>query len=463
MNPYSAGRNPYEYNLYGDSANGNAGSYSPGAILSRGQQGKRSASNPYAGILDFLPGGGFTPNYRDPEFGAEPITPPPSPGQPPPPPPGVGLGPGNGEIIPFPKDPTVEPPWLGNVGGGTIGQFPPGSIPGNPRHPYDPGQQGPRGYQRPPLDRTRPNDPMAEAPWIDPNSPKYSPPEYASLDEWGKANAAATTGLQYGTGFLAQQKDAIAAGTADPKAMPDDLLSKLGYSPDEIAKMRNAPSGAPSPPPPTGNNNPDPQNRYGDILSQLQGLLGPQFQYEQNQLNRNMNQQASVLGDLNAGGYRVENDAANSTLVDKQNSRLSDYLMTAQQSDMNRALQKYIADEQAATSRYGADQSLLGAKAGAGAGVSAAQIAALASKYGIDANLLLGNRRLDLEGQQNLNSYNLGLAGLGLQQYEFDNPSINALLSAYLNLSPEQMSIIGAGLNFPSYGYQPNYNPYYHP
>lgn len=52
--------------------------------------------------------------------------------------------------------------------------------------------------------------------------------------------------------------------------------------------------------------------------------------------------------------------------------------------------------------------------------------------------------------------YDLGLAGLGLDKYKFDNPNINALLGYYLQMSPEQLAMFASNPQlFPGYAYRP--------
>jgi hypothetical protein len=172
---------------------------------------------------------------------------------------------------------------------------------------------------------------------------------------------------------------------------------------------------------------------YAGILSQLQQLMNPQFNFESDQLNRHMNAQAALTGDFASGGYGEVNGRANAQLAADQGNRVSGMLNTDWQNELDRILKQYGIDIGSADSRYGAD-----------AGVKAAGIGAGASRYATDQRNNEAN-----------NSYNLGLAGLGLDKYKFDNPDINRLLGYYMQMSPEQLAQFATGTPnfFPTFGY----------
>lgn len=83
----------------------------------------------------------------------------------------------------------------------------------------------------------------------------------------------------------------------------------------------------------------------GDAVSQMRSLLGNQFGMERDDLARQMNAQAVLTGDVNAGTY---NDAkfgrAQAQLVGEQGKRLTDAAVAANESGQQRMLQKYIAE-----------------------------------------------------------------------------------------------------------------------
>jgi hypothetical protein len=64
--------------------------------------------------------------------------------------------------------------------------------------------------------------------------------------------------LQYGAGFLQQQREGIANKTIDPKSLPDDLLTALGYTPQQIADLRKPPAQQQQPTPDGGGHSNDP-------------------------------------------------------------------------------------------------------------------------------------------------------------------------------------------------------------
>lgn len=173
--------------------------------------------------------------------------------------------------------------------------------------------------------------------------------------------------------------------------------------------------------------------------------MGGQFDYEQSQLNRRMNAQAAITGDINSGGYGEVSGRANAQLAADQGNRLSGYLNTDWQSALDRALQTYGIDTQAATGRYSADAGVAAASQGAGASMYAANLGFQEAQIRDATSRYQGNQQ-----------YDLGLAGLGLDKYKFDNPNINALLGYYLQMSPEQLAMFASNPQlFPGYAYRP--------
>lgn len=184
---------------------------------------------------------------------------------------------------------------------------------------------------------------------------------------------------------------------------------------------------------------------WNSILQQLQGMMNPQFQFESNQLNRNMNAQAALTGDMNSGGYGEVSGRANAQLSADQGNRLSGMLNTDWQNALARELQKYGIDVGSADSRYTADRGV----DAAGLHASAATTAAAMGLQGTMAGL--GQQETESKRQWDEYWGNLGLGARG-QDYGF----LSSLLGGMSQYSPESLNqgVLGGG-NFPGYSYFP--------
>lgn len=419
-----------EYNPMGDSANGYAGTVSPGALSNQAgssPSGGGSNSNPYAEILKFLPrvsaiGQGGDPNPITPHVPNDPTsaTPP-------------AYGPSTATLPPSETTP---------------GQNPRGGHPSAPPPTYSATNPPPRP------DGT--DDPAIAANWyrqfayIDPSFGNITPNDV-------NAYRSNPQGMTFDKWYLAGNRAPATAGT-DPNGNPIPAPTDPNSTPPAGTLPPTGTGGGtpggfgaptPSATPPVAPKAPDPSG-YAGILKQLQDLMGGQFSYEATQLNRRLNGQAAMLGDTASGGYQEVNARANTQLEADQGNRLSGYLNTDWQSSLDRALQEYGIDKNSSTA--------LGvAGINAGATMGAAGASAGASRYATDAALqeaMIRDRTSRYQGDQ---SYNLGLAGLGLDQYKFDNPSINALLGMYLQMSPEQLAQFASNPQlFPGYAYTPH-------
>lgn len=203
--------------------------------------------------------------------------------------------------------------------------------------------------------------------------------------------------------------------------------------------------GAPSPIPKgqTGGSQPG-SSDWQSILAQLQKMMNPQFDYESGQLNRHLNAQAALTGDLNSGGYGEVSGRANAQLSADQGNRLSTMLNTDWQNQLARELQKYGIDIGSADSRYSADRGV----DAAGLHASAASAAAGMGLQGT----LAGLAQQETESKRQWDEYwgNLGLGARG-QDYDF----LGRLLSGMGQYSPESLNGQALGGPFPGYSYFP--------
>lgn len=428
MNRYETDQSGYgnrygsqEYNPNGDIANGYTGTVMPGAVANQVSSSTPSTSkNPYAEILNYLP----------------PVQAP------------AAASVVNPDAPSTPKDPTL--PIV--TGGPSVGQKTP-----------PPAQVDTRGRAvAPPVQYSNSNPPPRPA---DMSDPAVAAAYYRN---WGTNQGltgynqlfANITGddvntqrnLAVGGKFAAmghpEYQDFGTWYLAGKPMPPTDPGPTTPITPDP-AKPISGSSGGTSYGMPPGQNQPiAPQQSsdYSGILKQLQDLMAGQNTYEHTQLNRGMDARAAALGDFQSGGYGEINARANAQLTANEGDKLSGYLNQDWQSSLDRALQQYGINSSAASARYSADASLAGAGASAGA-----------SRYATDAALREAMIRDQTQRYQGDQSYNLGLAGLGLDQYKFDNPSINALLGMYLQMSPEQLAQFASNPQlFPGYYYQPH-------
>lgn len=217
-------------------------------------------------------------------------------------------------------------------------------------------------------------------------------------------------------------------------------------------------------------------------------------------MNRQLMAQLAQTGGINSGGAQEAIGHANARLAADQGARLSNYLQQGSQSALDRALQlysintsagtaqkqidsqqaiaqmnndtqrlgittndqlqrylssqdnalrKYGIDAQSVWERYNADVQLQGQSTSANAMVNAAALQAAASQAIAEKNsqtqLAMNALNNQTQRESNANNYNAALANLGLQQYEFEHPSFDSLLQAYLGMSPEKLAIAGAG------------------
>lgn len=420
MNNYAAVPNEYrvpEYNPTGDSGNGYAGTVTPGAISNQINSSSGGASNnPYADILKYLPRAraASTPSLGDspynPAAGSDPVT-------------------------------TPVVPTASALAATAIGRTRPSAPPQVYSDANPPPHPGPNaslteignyyrsfGYKNPAFSGIRDAD--IQAYWND------------------------NKGMQFGDWYLAGNRAPADGPTTvfdnpnptptTPPVVPTPVTPTPTPTPTAPTPSFGAPP-APAATPPPASGAPA-SSDYSGILAQLQKLMGGQFDYESTQLNRRMNAQGAISGDLNSGGFGEVSGRANAQLAADQGNRLSGYLNTDWQSSLDRALQEYGINTQAATGRYAAD-----------AGVSAAAQGAGASMYGANIGLQEAQLRDATSRYQGNQQYDLGLAGLGLDKYKFDNPNINALLGYYLQMSPEQLAQFASNPTlFPGYTYTPH-------
>lgn len=435
MNNYATVPNEYrvpEYNPTGDSGNGYAGTVTPGAISNQINSSTGGVSNnPYADILKYLPRARAA---STPSLGDSPYNP-------------AGTTPG-----------TTTPQATLTRSDPSLGTATPA----------------------PSMGRTRPSAPPSI--YSDENPPPHPGPN-ASLTEignyyrsFGYKNPAFSgirdadiqaywndnKGMQFGDWYLAGNRapadgpttvfdnpNPTPATTPTPTPTPTPVVPTPVLGGGNVAPRfdpnTQLPGGQPLPASSTAGT-PSSASDYSGILAQLQKLMGGQFDYESTQLNRRMSAQGAVSGDLNSEGFGEVSGRANAQLAADQGNRLSGYLNTDWQSSLDRALQEYGINTQAATGRYAAD-----------AGVSAAAQGAGASMYGANIGLQEAQLRDATSRYQGNQQYDLGLAGLGLDKYKFDNPNINALLGYYLQMSPEQLAQFASNPTlFPGYAYTPH-------
>jgi hypothetical protein len=160
--------------------------------------------------------------------------------------------------------------------------------------------------------------------------------------------------------------------------------------------------------PPTTNVTPGVQQQQGDMqstIARLQEILNPGFQWEQDQLTRAARASSAVNGGYadDSGGFGAKLINAQQGLAANQGSRLSDYAAEADQKALDRALQYYMTNTQAGSSRYEVDATK--AIAAMNADIQKLGIMTNAdiergkldlSKYGIDQNDVLERYKADL-------------------------------------------------------------------
>jgi hypothetical protein len=165
-----------------------------------------------------------------------------------------------------------------------------------------------------------------------------------------------------------------------------------------------APPASVTPPSNAGSVSPD-STDPNTIFANLQKTLAPGFQYEQDQLTR-----AARASTAANGGYADDSGGAGANLLNaqqglaaNQGTRLSDYAATAEQKSLDRALQYYMTNTTAGTSRYeidtnkaiadmNADVQKLGIRTNADIEQGKLDL----SRYGIDKNDLLDRYKSEL-------------------------------------------------------------------
>lgn len=448
--PYN-GDNAPEYNVNGDSGNGRQGSYSPGAIQNRATQKPQRSGNPYADILNFI---------QKPQ------------------PPRVGTAASNSYVGDVPNTGSNNP-----TGGGapssdpfnTTGGFVPAPIAGLPQTP-DPLNNGGGGFTPAP---TQP--PLREG-----TGPGTNPPgagqgqQPASTQPPGQtftpgSGTPVNTTLPPAPVFVNGQAAPPTPVTPQPPQVP---------APSMPAAPQNPQAPDVTPPP----ERPDPTNwrevtmpnvpdlsGYGAILGQL---FRPQFQQEQQDLTGQLRGLGALTGDTNATGYAEIEGREMNRLRGQQSAFLGDKTHEAYQNALDRALKQYETDSESNLGRYRIDADKFAAQIAADTqrfGISTnaqmekylADQRAELEKYGIDVNALMDRYKADLQSKGVIytadrqfdaavmdnairqyiadQQYNLGVGQLGLEQYKWDNPSFNAILAAYLGMSPEQLALAGIG------------------
>jgi hypothetical protein len=170
----------------------------------------------------------------------------------------------------------------------------------------------------------------------------------------------------------------------------------------------------------------------GSVQDMIHKLLSPLFQQQQGDLTRQMNANAAVTGDINAGGYSGTGPSSLnrqlSNLMAQQGAQEGGYLQTANEDALQRQLQLELGQLGLQGTKYSADQGLAGARYGSAATASAAQTAANASMHNADQNYNLGLGNLDVSRENNLMNFMANMYGMTPQ-----------MLSALLAGSPESL------------------------
>lgn len=231
-------------------------------------------------------------------------------------------------------------------------------------------------------------------------------PPQMSQEELQKANAAATP-MQYGSGYIQQLKSGIDAKTIDPKSLPDDQLKALGYTPEQIAALKQTPaSGAPSAPGTPGQPQVDPTYAY------LRSLLNPGFQQEQDDFLRKIASSAATTGAAQSGAYLESQSRGLADLMNAQGSQLAGYSFQGAEAQKQRALEEAIANIQARAN-------VSAAQAHAAGTTSAAQIAANANRYSVDQEMQRLLTQLPYQDKWQGYGFQLGEDQLGANYYQY--------------------------------------------
>lgn len=239
------------------------------------------------------------------------------------------------------------------------------------------------------------------------------------------------------------------------------------------------------------------------ILSRTNSNYAPLFRQQRSDLANTLNAQAALLGTTNSGGYGAKFGKAQERLAADQGAQLSqatesaldralkaygigseaqtarekmksDQLIAKMEDDTKRLgiqtnadLEKYLAANENELKRYGIDKGDVlerykaelaadNVKFEVNGQLQAAKLNSAASRAMAEASSRrqyeLGMRQLDQSERDSVRRHEIDLGQLGLDKYKFDNPSFNAILQAYLGLTPEQMALIVAqGVPFPNW------------
>lgn len=202
------------------------------------------------------------------------------------------------------------------------------------------------------------------------------------------------------------------------------------------------------------------------IADYLRELLGPSFEWEQQQLAKYARAEAALTGQIDSGGFGANLGSAQAQLAGEQGSRMSDYLVMASEaekartqewaiaklqddfnrqalktnSDLERAaqeLQKYGIDKNDLLERYKADLALRGIQYSADAQIQAASLQAAAQGALAGAQLALGREKLGFEDKWQDQQYGLGILGINRDIYQSDQRDRLAWATLAWYMSPE--------------------------
>lgn len=290
------------------------------------------------------------------------------------------------------------------------------------------------------------------APAANPNSP---PPPGTTITPSGGSGGYAATGP-------APAPPPATVPPPAPQPQPAPTPSPAPAPPPATAPTPPtvaAPPPAPAPPtpPPTAppatvpppaatpsSTTPTPPNP-NDLIASLHSVLDPGFQWEQDQLTRSARAASAANGGYadDSGGAGANLLNAQQALAANQGTRLSDYVTSADQKALDRALQYYMTNTQAGTSRYQVD-----------ADKAIAAMNADVQRFGITTNADIEQGKIDfgkyqIDKTDLLERYKAELALKG-QQYsadkQLDAAALQKAASASIAASNERASKYAADL-----------------
>jgi hypothetical protein len=160
-----------------------------------------------------------------------------------------------------------------------------------------------------------------------------------------------------------------------------------------------------------------------DIASQLQKFFDPSHKAAQEQLSRSMLQNAAVTGQVNSGGFGVTQAQGMGDLIGQQQAQIGQMAFQGREAQLDRILkdnqfanqfelEKWVNSNKFALEQAGINSNELMARYAADRGVDQARIGAGASMYGDDIRRQLGMIGYDVERENNIMDYQLGLQQL---------------------------------------------------